>query len=234
MTPSLHRSSDHLQIKPAPLPWLRKKGKTGATQRWPNNTSFTLVAVETTGVLGPDTLQFLRELGRRAFKETGDRKETEYIFQRISLAVVRGNATSLLTSAGYDHQQNTSPAPAAPLQSTPESSAGLNTITQQDLRLVLPTDNTSHEQHQTLPQLQPQSPPLPSPLERPHPSPPALQEPPSPSLPTPLKQPPTSPPVPQEQLSLTPLEHLTSSPTPQEQPSPAGATGLKTLEILAI
>ena len=57
---------------------------------------FQPIAVETSGSLGQSTLPFLKELGRRIARETGDTREVEYIFQRVSLAVVRGNATSLL------------------------------------------------------------------------------------------------------------------------------------------
>ena len=57
---------------------------------------FQPVAVETCGSLGQSTLPFLKELGRRISCETGDKREVEFLFQRVSLAVVRGNATSLL------------------------------------------------------------------------------------------------------------------------------------------
>ena len=57
---------------------------------------FQPIAVETCGSLGHSTLPFLKELGRRITCETGDKREVEFLFQRVSLAVVRGNATSLL------------------------------------------------------------------------------------------------------------------------------------------
>ena len=57
---------------------------------------FQPIAVETSGPLGQSTLPFLKELGRRIARETGDKREADYLFQRVSLAVVRGNATSLL------------------------------------------------------------------------------------------------------------------------------------------
>ena len=59
---------------------------------------FEPVAVETTGVLGSSTLRFLRGLGKRISACTGDKRETRWLFERISLAVVRGNTTSIMAS----------------------------------------------------------------------------------------------------------------------------------------
>ena len=60
---------------------------------------FQPIAVETSGVLGQSTLPFLKKLGRRISHDTGEKREAEYLFQRLSLAVVRGNCTSLLMSS---------------------------------------------------------------------------------------------------------------------------------------
>ena len=57
------------------------------------------VAVETGGMLGQSTISFLKELGQRITRETGDGRETEFLFQRISIAVVRGNSTSVQLAA---------------------------------------------------------------------------------------------------------------------------------------
>ena len=59
---------------------------------------FEPLAVETTGVLGPSSLKFVTELGSRARQCTGERRETQWLFQRISLAVARGNAAAVLAS----------------------------------------------------------------------------------------------------------------------------------------
>ena len=60
--------------------------------------TFTPVAVETTGVFGPKSLAFLERLGRQAAKRTGDSRESAWLFQRISIAVVRGNVLCLLVA----------------------------------------------------------------------------------------------------------------------------------------
>ena len=61
--------------------------------------SFVPVAIETTGVFGPDTVQFLRELGRRLQLVSADHNSFTYLVQRLSVAVQRGNAASVMGSA---------------------------------------------------------------------------------------------------------------------------------------
>ncbi|KAG0713662.1 hypothetical protein GWK47_015705 [Chionoecetes opilio] len=51
---------------------------------------FEPLAVETTGLLGPAISKLLAELGRRITAQTGEKRETCWIRQRISLAIVRG------------------------------------------------------------------------------------------------------------------------------------------------
>ena len=62
--------------------------------------SFTPVAIETSGVIGPQSLVFLHELGRRLEQTTGEAKSRAYLFQRLSIAIQRGNAASVLGSSG--------------------------------------------------------------------------------------------------------------------------------------
>ena len=59
---------------------------------------FEPVAVETSGAIGPSTAQFLRKLGKRISARTGDKRETKWLMERISIAVVRGNAASIMAS----------------------------------------------------------------------------------------------------------------------------------------
>ena len=66
----------------------------GLTDRY----RFEPVAIETTGVLGPSTTAFVRELGLRVSAVTGEKRETEWLIQRLALAVVRGNAASVLAT----------------------------------------------------------------------------------------------------------------------------------------
>ena len=76
---------------------LRKREKyTGLVDRY----LFEPVSIETTGVLGTSTSSFIRGLGKRITAQTGDRRETRWLLERLSLAVVRGNAASILATGG--------------------------------------------------------------------------------------------------------------------------------------
>ena len=57
---------------------------------------FQPVAIETSGAVGPRSKSFLRELGRRLHKETGEPNSSSYLLQRLSVAVQRGNAVAIL------------------------------------------------------------------------------------------------------------------------------------------
>ena len=68
-----------------------------------NRYKFQPVAFETAGACGPSTKKFVKQLGARVAASTGDRREHGWLWQRLSLAVVRGNATSILfTMSGKD------------------------------------------------------------------------------------------------------------------------------------
>ena len=59
---------------------------------------FEPVAMETTGVVDSSTAEFLEMLGKRITARAGDRRETIWLFERLSMAVVRGNAASILAT----------------------------------------------------------------------------------------------------------------------------------------
>merc|ERR1712121_201775 len=59
---------------------------------------FSPFAVETSGVIGPLSLDFIKNIGRKAAQERREPRESEWILQRISLAVVRGNAHPILSA----------------------------------------------------------------------------------------------------------------------------------------
>ena len=52
---------------------------------------FTPVAIETSGVFGPKTEAFIKELGRRLRQVTGDEQSHQHLVQRLSIALLRGN-----------------------------------------------------------------------------------------------------------------------------------------------
>ena len=57
---------------------------------------FEPLAFETSGVSGPSTAKVITEIGRRLVRERGEPRESSWLWQRISLAIVRGNAACVL------------------------------------------------------------------------------------------------------------------------------------------
>ncbi len=57
---------------------------------------FAPVAIETLGALGGEASIFLRELGRRMRTATGEPRSTEFLLQRLSVAIQQGNAACVL------------------------------------------------------------------------------------------------------------------------------------------
>ena len=53
------------------------------------------VAVETLGSYAPLALKFLKEVGSRIELQTGEKRSTAYLFQKIGIAIQRGNAASI-------------------------------------------------------------------------------------------------------------------------------------------
>ena len=63
---------------------------------------FAPVSVETIGVFRQETLHFLKEIGQRLRNRTGDALSYRYLLQRLSIAIQRGNAASILGSLQPD------------------------------------------------------------------------------------------------------------------------------------
>ena len=55
-------------------------------------------AVETLGPFGEDALKLVKELGGRLHASSGESRSTSFLKQRISLAIQRGNAASVLAT----------------------------------------------------------------------------------------------------------------------------------------
>ena len=62
---------------------------------------FVPVAVETMGGFGQQSLSFIKELGRRLMYVTEEPNSLQYLWQRLSVAVQRGNTASVLGSLGH-------------------------------------------------------------------------------------------------------------------------------------
>jgi hypothetical protein len=57
---------------------------------------FVPVAIETLGTWGAAGLSFINEVGRKIASVSGDMRAASFLRQRLSLAVQRGNAASIL------------------------------------------------------------------------------------------------------------------------------------------
>ena len=63
---------------------------------------FVPLAVETLGALGEEAATFFRDIGRRIAVATGEPRSTQFLFQRLSIAIQRGNAASVVGTASSD------------------------------------------------------------------------------------------------------------------------------------
>ena len=64
--------------------------------------TFVPIALETLGPINKEGLSLLNKLGGRIIAKTGDPRERSYLFQRLSMAVQRGNFTSFSGSLKQD------------------------------------------------------------------------------------------------------------------------------------
>ena len=75
----------------------RKKGKYATMD---SSHSFQPIAVETTGVFGPETMSFISALGRRICQTSGEKKSFSFLLQRLAVAIQRGNSACVVGTLG--------------------------------------------------------------------------------------------------------------------------------------
>ena len=63
---------------------------------------FIPIAVETMGALGEEAVDFIRDLGRRLAIVTGEKRATEFLLQRLSVAIQRGNSAAVQGTVNCD------------------------------------------------------------------------------------------------------------------------------------
>ena len=61
---------------------------------------FVPVAVEMSGIFGPQSLKFTEDLGPRLRTATDEANSKQYLLQRISVAIQKGNKASVLGTLG--------------------------------------------------------------------------------------------------------------------------------------
>ena len=67
-----------------------------------NSYHFVPVAVETSGTFGPEAKSFFRDLGARIKHASGDKMAHNFLIQRISVAIQRGNCMAILGTMMLD------------------------------------------------------------------------------------------------------------------------------------
>lgn len=70
--------------------------KDGSISRTEKVYMFVPKAIETVGSLGHMGIKYIKELGRKIKEKTGEKRSSQYLFQRISMDIQRGNAASIL------------------------------------------------------------------------------------------------------------------------------------------
>jgi hypothetical protein len=63
-----------------------------------NSYHFIPIGAETLGPWGPEASCFLNELGDKLIVASQEKRAKEFLFQRLSMAIVRGNSSSILNT----------------------------------------------------------------------------------------------------------------------------------------
>ena len=86
----------HATQGPGLVAAVAEEKKAGKYCELPPSHWFSPISVETMGAMGPRSLGLLKDVGQRISVETGEPKSLEYLLQRLSVAVQRGNCSSVL------------------------------------------------------------------------------------------------------------------------------------------
>ena len=74
----------------------RETQKTSKYTELAENYMFVPIGVETLGSWGTEGLKLVKSIGKKVMEATGEKRSTFYIFQSISIAIQRGNASCIL------------------------------------------------------------------------------------------------------------------------------------------
>ena len=62
---------------------------------------FEPIAIETSGAFGSSTRNIVNEIGKRITEKTGEKRESMWLKQRLNIAIQRGNALTIISSAKH-------------------------------------------------------------------------------------------------------------------------------------
>lgn len=74
----------------------REKVKNSYYKELEGDYCFFPIAVETFGSWGSESHKLVKEIGKKVMEETGEKRSSFYLFQNISIAIQRGNASCVL------------------------------------------------------------------------------------------------------------------------------------------
>jgi hypothetical protein len=77
-----------------PLKWLANANIANIVQLF-HQITYLKVTFETLGPWCKETIDFINVIGNRLIAESGDSKSKKFLFERISLAIQRGNVASI-------------------------------------------------------------------------------------------------------------------------------------------
>ena len=75
---------------------LRESHKEKIHENLTDNYHFVPICAETLGLWGPQGLALIKMIGKKLSAATGDPRSTFYLFQKLTMAVQRGNSQSIL------------------------------------------------------------------------------------------------------------------------------------------
>ena len=78
--------------------------KTAKYQELAKTHQFVPIAIETGGAWNEKEVEFISEVGRRITEVTNEQQEAMFLFQRISVALQRGNASAFRNIFPSEHQ----------------------------------------------------------------------------------------------------------------------------------
>ena len=81
---------------------VKEAAKSSKYRTLSSNYHFVPFAVETLGVFGVQAKKLVHDIGQLIQRVTDDRRSTSFLFQRLSIAIQRGNASSILGSVKTD------------------------------------------------------------------------------------------------------------------------------------
>ena len=67
---------------------------------------FEPIAIETSGAFGSTTRNIVKEIGKRIAEKTGVKRESMWLKQRLNIAIQRGNALTIISSAKHLSEDN--------------------------------------------------------------------------------------------------------------------------------